>query len=66
MKLDVETVRWIEVALQHIRYGEILITVHDHKVTGVDTKNRERIRKPYSSPGCSYERTDHRGRSSRG
>ncbi len=46
MKLDLETLRWIEVALEHIKYGEILITVHDHQVVGVDTKSRERIDKP--------------------
>lgn len=46
MKLDPETLSWIEVALEHIKYGEILITVHDHTVVGVDTKKRERIDKP--------------------
>jgi len=46
MVLDPETIRWIEVALENIKYGEILITVHDNRVVGVDTKKRERVNKP--------------------
>jgi hypothetical protein len=61
MKLDLETVRWIEVALEHIRYGEILISVHDHAVVGVDTKKRERVEKPSCCmPDSRNSRASHR------
>jgi hypothetical protein len=39
VKLDPKTTRWIEVALERIKYGEIVITAHDHRVVGVDTEN---------------------------
>ena len=44
--LDDDTRRWIELALQNIEFGEVVIAVHDGKVVRVDTKRRERVTNP--------------------
>jgi len=43
VKLDPETVRWIERALEDLRYGEIIIVVHAGRIQGVDVKSRRRL-----------------------
>lgn len=43
MKLDADTVRWIDRALEDLRYGEIIIVVHAGRIQGVDVKSRRRI-----------------------
>lgn len=43
MKLDPETVRLIERALEDLRFGEIIIVVHAGRIHGVDVKSRRRI-----------------------
>lgn len=44
--LDEQTSEWIEAALKATPHGEIILTVQDHKVMGVDVRGRRRILQP--------------------
>jgi hypothetical protein len=42
LKLTAETIRRIEQALAFVEFGEVVLIVHQGKLTGIDIKNRER------------------------
>ena len=42
-KLDPKTIAQIEQALALVRFGEIIIIVHEGEIQGIDAKNRKRI-----------------------
>ncbi len=44
--LDEQTAEWIEAALKATPHGEIILTVQDHRVVGVDIRGRRRVLQP--------------------
>lgn len=44
--LDQATIEWIEAALAATPHGEVILTVQDHRVMGVDVRGRRRVPKP--------------------
>ena len=45
MKLDQETIEWVESALNIVEYGEVIIVVHAGEIKGIDTKGKKRHNK---------------------
>jgi len=43
LSLDPELVRWIRRALEDLRFGEVIIRVHEGQVQGIDVKSRRRV-----------------------
>ena len=43
MKLDRQTLKQIEAALDVVDFGEIIIIVHEGRIKGVDIKCRKRL-----------------------
>jgi len=42
-KLDPKTISQIEHALSLVKFGEVIIVVHEGEIQGIDVKNRKRI-----------------------
>ena len=42
-KLDQKTISQIEHALSLVKFGEIIIVVHEGEIQGIDVKNRKRL-----------------------
>jgi len=36
--------QWIERALQHVQFGEVILVIHEGRVVRIDTKAREQIK----------------------
>ena len=43
MKLDPKTIDQLEHCLSLVRFGEVIIVVHEGEIQGIDIKNRKRL-----------------------
>lgn len=46
MALDQATIDWIEAALAATPHGEVILTVQDHRVVGIDLRGRKHVLRP--------------------
>lgn len=43
LELSRETIDWICRAVRTVQYGEVVIIIHDGKITRIDTKDRKTV-----------------------
>lgn len=55
--LDAATIEWIEAALAATPHGEVILTVQDHRVVGIDLRGRKRFLKPRVDRRCGGDDT---------